>query len=87
MNLNDFEFTTFAKTNTDVEVSGTQKYKSSWDFLLLLSLYKVIFNELQITEVEEINDIIFLLDKMGFSLDSGFKADVTKLSKLKWGYL
>lgn len=42
MNLNDFEFTTFAKTNTDVEVSGTQKYKSSWDFLLLLSLYKVI---------------------------------------------
>ncbi len=85
MNLNDFEFTTFAKTNTDVEVSGTQKYKSSWDFLLLLSLYKVIFNELQITEVEEINDIIFLLDKMGFSLDSGFKADVTKLSKLKVG--
>lgn len=85
MNLNDFEFTTFAKTNVDADVSGTQKYKSSWDFLLLLSLYKVIFNDLQITEVDEVNEVIFLLDKMGFSLDSGFKADVTKLSKLKIG--
>ncbi len=85
MNLNDFEFSTFAKTSIDSDVSGTQKYKSSWDFLLLLSIYKVIFNQLQITEIEEVNKIIFLLDKMGFSLDSGFKADVTKLSKLKVG--
>lgn len=85
MNLNDFEFTTFAKTSIDSDVAGTQKYKASWDFLLLLSIYKIIFNELQITEVEEINDVIFLLDKMGFSLDSGFKADVTKLSKFKVG--
>lgn len=85
MNLNDFEFTTFAKTSIDSDVSGTQKYKSSWDFLLLLSIYKIIFNELQITEVDEINSVIFLLDQMGFSLDSGFKADVTKLSKLKVG--
>ena len=57
MNLNDFEFTTFAKTNVDADVSGTQKYKSSWDFLLLLSLYKVIFNDLQITEVDEVNEV------------------------------
>lgn len=85
MNLNEFEFTTFAKTNTDADVSGTQKYKSSWDFLLLLSLYKVIFNELEIIENEEVNEVIFLLDKLGFSLDAGFKADVTKLSKLKVG--
>lgn len=85
MNLNEFEFATFAKTNTDTDVSGTQKYKASWDFLLLLSLYKVVFNELEIIESEEINKIIFLLDKLGFSLDSGFKADVTKLSRLKVG--
>jgi hypothetical protein len=85
MNLNDFEFTTFAKTSIDSDVTGTQKYKASWDFLLLLSIYKIIFNELGITEIDEINDIIFLLDKMGFSLDSGFKADVTKLSKVKVG--
>lgn len=85
MNLNDFEFSTFSKTSIDTNVSGTQKYKSSWDFLLLLSIYRVLFTDLQITEVEEVNNIIFLLDQMGFSLDSGFKADVTKLSKLKVG--
>ncbi len=51
----------------------------------MLSIYKIIFNELEITEIEEINNIIFLLDQMGFSLDSGFKSDVTKLSKLKVG--
>lgn len=85
MNLNDFEFTTFSKTSIDSDVVGTQKYKISWDFLLLLSVYKIIFNELQVTEVEAVNDVIFLLDKMGFSLDSGFKADVSKLSKLKLG--
>ena len=85
MNLNDFEFTTFAKTSIDSDVTGTQKYKASWDFLLLLSVYKIIFNELGITEIDEVNDVIFLLDKMGFSLDTGFKADVTKLSKVKIG--
>lgn len=85
MNLNDFEFTTFAKTSVDSDVTGTQKYKASWDFLLLLSIYKIIFNDLQITEVEEINNVLFLLDKMGFSMDEGFKADVTKLSKFKIG--
>lgn len=85
MNLNDFEFTTFAKTGVDADVSGTQKYKTSWDFLLLLSIYKILFNVLQITEVEEINNIVFMLDQMGFNLDSGFKADVNKLSKLKVG--
>lgn len=85
MNLNDFEFVTFAKTSIDSDVAGTQKYKTSWDFLLLWSIYKIIFNDLCITEVDAINDVIFLLDKMGFSLDSGFKADVTKLSKIKLG--
>lgn len=85
MNLNDFEFTTFAKTSIDADVDGTQKYKTSWDFLLLLSIYKILFNTLGITEAEEISNTVFLLDQMGFNLDSGFKADVTKLSKLKVG--
>lgn len=85
MNLTDFEFSTFAKTSIDKEVSGTQKYKASWDFLLLLSIYKIIFNDLQMTEVDEVSNVVDLLDRMGFSLDSGFKADVTKLSKIKVG--
>lgn len=85
MNLNDFEFTTFSKTGIDKDVLGTQKYKASWDFLLLVSIYKVLFNDLQMTEVEEISNVISLLDKLGFTLKNGIKSDVSKLSKIKIG--
>lgn len=85
MNLNEFEFSTFAKTGIDEDVIGTQKYKTSWDFLLLMSIYKIMYNELQMTEIEDINQIIFLLDTLGFSLDDGYRSDVTKMSKLKVG--
>ena len=85
MNLSDFEFSTFAKTGVDEDVSGTQKYKTSWDFLMLWSIYKILFNDMQMTEVEEISKVVCMLDALGFSIDEGYKADVTKLSKLKVG--
>ena len=85
MNLSDFEFSTFSKTSIDEEVSGTQKYKTSWDFLLLFTIFKILFNELQMTENDEITDIVDLLDTMGFSIDSNYKNDITKLSKIKIG--
>ena len=85
MNLNDFEFSTFSKTSIDEEVSGTQKYKTSWDFLLLFTIFKILFNELQMTENDEITNVIDLLDTMGFSIDSNYKNDITKLSKIKIG--
>lgn len=85
MNLSDFEFSTFAKTGIDEDVSGTQKFKTSWDFLLLWSIYKILFNDLQMTEIDEISKVVYLLDSLGFSVDEGYKSDVTKLSKLKVG--
>ena len=85
MNLSDFEFSTFAKTGIDEDVSGTQKFKTSWDFLLLWLIYKILFNDLQMTESDEISKVVCLLDSLGFSVDEGYKADVTKLSKLKVG--
>lgn len=85
MNLSDFEFGTFSKTSIESDITGTQKYKSSWDFILLLNIYKILFNNLEITENEDINKIIFLLDKVGFSLDNEYKSDVTRLSKFKLG--
>lgn len=85
MNMNDFEFTTFAKTGIDEDIAGTQKYKTSWDFLLLFTIYKILFNVFQMTEDDNLTNIISLLDSMGFSIDSGYKSDVTKLSKLKIG--
>lgn len=84
-NLSDFEFATFGKTGIDDDVIGTQKYKTSWDFILLLTIFKILYNQLQITEVECMNNFIYMLDRMGFSLDEGYKADVTKLSKIKVG--
>lgn len=85
MNLNEFEFSTFAKTGIDDEVAGTQKYKTSWDFILLFEIYKVLFNELQMTECADINEVIYLLDQAGFSLDSEYKADIVRLTKIKVG--
>jgi hypothetical protein len=85
LQLNDFEFTTFARTNVDSDVIGTQKYKASWDFLLMLTIYKIIVKNLKVTEIEEINSIIYLLGLLGFPLDAGYKLDVTRLSKLKIG--
>lgn len=85
MNMNDFEFSTFAKTAIDEDVTGTKKYKVSWDFLLLLTIFKKLYNDMQIVEDEKITDVLNLIDIMGFSLDAGYKDDVTKLSKLKVG--
>jgi len=85
MNLSDFEFATFAKTGIDEDVSGTQKYKTSWDFLLLWTIFKILYNEMEMTESDKINEVVFLLDKLGFSIDDGYKTDVSKLSKIKVG--
>ncbi|MGD6778849.1 P-loop ATPase, Sll1717 family [Sutcliffiella horikoshii] len=85
MQLNDFEFSTFAKTSIDKDLIGTQKYKESWDFILLLMSYKVVHNNLKVTESNELNNMIQLLDVLGFPLDIGYKKDVTRLSKLKIG--
>lgn len=85
MNLDDFEFSTFAKTGIDDNVVGTQKYKTSWDFLLLFTIFKILYNKMQMTEDNNIMNIISILDSMGFSIDSGYKNDITKLSKIKVG--
>lgn len=86
MNFNDFEFTTFAKTGVDEEIKGTQRYKTSWDFLLLISIYKILYNKMEMIEIDDVSNIIFLLDELGFNLsDDGYKKDVTRLSKIKLG--
>ena len=85
LQLNDFEFSTFAKTSIDSDVAGTQKYKASWDFLLLLTIYKVLVKDLRMTETDQVNRVVDLLNKLGFSLDAGYKSDITKLSRIKVG--
>lgn len=85
MELNDFEFSTFAKTQIDKDVVGTQKYKKSWEFILLITIYKVIYNEMKIKEVDDFNNMIGLLDKIGFPIELNYKRNISNLSKLKVG--
>lgn len=85
LKLNDFEYTTFSKTSIDSELVGTQKYKQSWDFLLLLVIYKSLYFDMGIREVEQFDKAVNLLNSIGFSIENDYKKHVIKLSKLKVG--
>lgn len=85
LKLNDFEYTTFSKTSIDSELVGTQKYKQSWDFLLLLILYKSLYFDLKISEVDSFTKTIQLLSSIGFPIENEYKKHVVRLSKLKVG--
>lgn len=85
LQLNDFEFSTFSKTNISDDVTGTQKYKTSWDFILLLMIYKILYTKLKITEVDSFSSMLSLLEVLGFPSNVGYKRDVLRLSKIKIG--
>lgn len=85
LQLNDFEFSTFSKTNIGDEVTGTQKYKTSWDFIILLMIYKILHINLKITEVDSFSYMLSLLEALGFPANVGYKKDVLRLSKIKVG--
>lgn len=85
MQLNDFEYTTFAKASSDADLVGAKKYLDVWNFIIILNIYKILHNVLNITEVEEFNKTISLLDRLGFPITDTFKASVTSVSRLKLG--
>ena len=76
INLNEFDFSTFSKTNVSDEIEGTRRYKTSWDFVLLLSIYKLLYRNLKIIEVKEINDTIRFLETIGFSVKKELKKNI-----------
>ncbi|WP_332649702.1 P-loop ATPase, Sll1717 family [Lysinibacillus sp. 54212] len=83
--LNDFEFATFAKTSIDKELVGTQKYKDSWDLILLLTAVKIVNREMNLNGNKELKKLLASLDDLGFASHTDYKNDVTRLSKLKVG--
>lgn len=85
MSLNDFQFEVFEKTNISDDVEGTRKYKASWDFVLLLKLYSMIYNSLQIKEVDEINEMINILAASGYKVNTDIRHGINFLTKLKLG--
>ncbi|MCG7196503.1 P-loop ATPase, Sll1717 family [Pediococcus pentosaceus] len=91
LQLNDFEYTTFAKASVDKDVTGTQKYKASWDFFLMISIIRFIKNNSNIKLSESMLEIIRVLEKLKFKVNeqgttlTGSRQIVKNLSKLKLG--
>ena len=83
--LNDFEYTTFGKASADDDLVGTKKYLDAWNFVIMLNIYKIIYQNLSVTEVEEFNATIRVLGEMGFPITDTFKTTVTSVSRLKLG--
>ena len=85
LQLNNFEFSTFAKTSIGDEVVGTNKYKTSWNFVLLSMVCKILYLKLNITEVSSFNEMVEILRKLGFPIEKDYKRDILRLSKIKIG--
>ena len=83
--LNDFEYTTFGKASTDDDLVGTKKFLHAWNFVILLSIYKILYEKMEITEGTELNETVELLKEMGFPVTNSFKSTVTNVSRLKLG--
>ena len=83
--LNNFEYSIFSKTNSDSDVVGTKKYYESWTFVLLLTICKLLYIDEGIKEVEKLTELVYLLSKMGFSIEDSLSKSITKISKLKLG--
>ena len=85
LELNDFDFSLFFKTSVDSNFRGGKQFKDPWDFLLLHMIYKVIFYNMQITEIPQVNDVIDHLEKNGLGLELKSKEIVKKLKSFKLG--
>lgn len=83
--LNNFEYNTFGKASADGDLVGTKKFLDAWNFVILQSIYKIIYDEMEITEGTELNETVDLLKKMGFPVTNSFKTTVTSVSRLKLG--
>ena len=83
--LNEFEYSTFEKTSSDKNITGTQKFKHSWNFVLLCLICKTLYCDLKIVENEGLNEIVEILNKLGFSISFNYKQFVNSLSKIKAG--
>ncbi|HAR6448423.1 TPA: hypothetical protein I1813_000344 [Staphylococcus pseudintermedius] len=88
LKLNDFEYSTFSKTSIEVNTMGTQRYKDSWDFLILLLIAKILYKNFSHNENEHLIELMTFLEEIGFNnLDlRDYKKDVKQLTRLKKGF-
>lgn len=87
LKLNDFEYSTFSKTSIEKNTIGTQKYKDSWDFILLMGILKILYEKFNHIENDEIISLLSFLEELGFSnlKLQDYKRDISNLAKIKRG--
>lgn len=85
MFLGDFEYATFAKASSDGDLVGTKKYLDAWNFIILQNIIKIFYQDMGMREVDRLNEVVDLLDKVGFPITNTFKATVSSVTRLKMG--
>ncbi len=85
MFLGEFEYATFSKASSDSDLVGTRKYLDAWNFIILQNIVKVLYQNMEIKEVQQLNEVVDLLDKVGFPITNTFKTTVNSVSRLKVG--
>lgn len=87
LKLNDFEYSTFSKTSIEKNTMGTQKYKDSWDFLMLLLISKILYSNYDHYENSELIELLAFLEEIGFNnmALTEYKRDIKQLTKMKKG--
>ena len=83
--LNDFQFTTFKKCNIDSDTVGNNKYNLPWKIILLTNICKIFYDDFEIKEVKEFNEVIDILKEMNLFLDISFNNKIKSVKKLKVG--
>lgn len=83
--LNDFQFTTFKKCNIDSDIVGNNKYNLPWKIILLTNICKIFYDDFEITEIKEFNEVIDILKEMNLFLDISFNNKIKSVKKLKGG--
>lgn len=79
--LSNFEYATFAKTKSDSETTGTQKYKQSWDFLIYTSLLQLLVSSTETSDLpQEFEKVAKFLSKIGVDIQGSTSRTINRNS-------
>ncbi|EPY6430552.1 P-loop ATPase, Sll1717 family [Clostridium sporogenes] len=80
MVLSNFEFKTFNKLK-NLDLEGTQRFKSSWDLTLLIYIYKILNKRFDFSSVKEYQDRIEFLEQNNLLSGKNINNIIRTLSK------
>ncbi|MCJ1776313.1 P-loop ATPase, Sll1717 family [Mammaliicoccus sciuri] len=85
LNLAEFQYSRFKKLKVGQDITGSNKYKVSWELLLLLKIVKHLYEKLEV-ENDNLINIVSTLEDIGINIEStSLEKDIKFLSKVKLG--